>query len=235
MVKQQLPYQGSVQEHINLLHTSQKVLEHLIKDSRIQNAASPTLIHPDLHKRNIYVNPNDPTIITGIIDWQSTTEKQKLNDAKICHQTYDVIMKGLIPKMGPAKLLDPTLFRPFHYCHTTWRDSATALRQELMELSARLSELGMEESCPYSPGEEEITEHAQYYEDFETVQRLKLWLKNSLNTDSDGWVPNEFWDAAKDAHKTAYHEWMETAREAEAQGDELTVEKADRLWPFDSR
>ncbi|XHG05866.1 hypothetical protein AWENTII_009078 [Aspergillus wentii] len=73
MVKQQLPYQGSVQEHINLLHTSQKVLEHLIKDSRIQNAASPTLIHPDLHKRNIYVNPNDPTIITGIIDWQSTS------------------------------------------------------------------------------------------------------------------------------------------------------------------
>ncbi|PIG86651.1 hypothetical protein AARAC_005358 [Aspergillus arachidicola] len=269
MVKdEQLPYRGSVQDHTELMKASQKVLDRLIQDSRIQKAASPTLIHADLHKRNIYVSPDDPTVVTGVIDWQSTSvepaftycnetpdfasppsesplaevdesapddQKKKLNDAKICHQPYDVYMKGLVPKLRQAMLLDPALFRPFLYCHTTWRDSATALRQELMELSARWSDLGMQGSCPYLPDEQQVANHAKLYEDFETVQRLKMWLRGSLGTDSDGWVPNDVWEAAKDAHRAAYNEWIETARNAEAKGDELTVEKADRLWPFDPR
>lgn len=94
-------------------------------------------------------------------------------------------MKGLIPKLRPAKLLDPVLYRPFLYCHTTWRDSATALRHELMELSAKWSNLAMQGTCPYSPGEQEIAQHAQDFEDFESVQKLKMWLKDSLNPDSD--------------------------------------------------
>ncbi|KAB8200234.1 hypothetical protein BDV34DRAFT_217358 [Aspergillus parasiticus] len=232
MVKdEQLPYQGSIQDHTELLETSQKVLDRLIQDPRILEAASPTLIHADLHKRNIYVSPDDPTVVTGVIDWQST--KKEIDDAKICHQTYDVCMKGLVPKLRQAMLLDPALFRPFLYCHTTWRDSA--LRQGLMELSARWSDLGMQGSCPYLPGEQQVANHAKLYEDFETAQRLKMWLRDSLGTDSDGWVPNDVWEVAKDAHRAAYNEWMETVRNAEAKGDELTVEKADRLWPFDSR
>lgn len=143
-------------------------------------------------------------------------------------------MKGLIPKLRPAKLLDPALYRPFLCCHTTRRDSAIALRHKLMELSARWTDLGMQGTCPYSPDEQEIAQHAQDYEDFETVQKLKIWLKDSFN-DSDGRVPNEVWDAAEYAHRAAYDEWIETAREVGANGDGLTVEKADRSWPFDSR
>ncbi|KAE8326939.1 kinase-like domain-containing protein [Aspergillus sergii] len=244
MVKdEQLPYQGSIQDHTELLETRQKVLDRLIQDPRILEAASPTLIHADLHKRNIYVSPDGPTVVTGVIDWQSTNfasrpsesqlaevdesapddQKKKLNDAKICHQTYDVCMKGLVTKLRQAMLLDPALV------------SATALRQELMELSARWSDLGMQGSCPYLPDEQQVAIHAELYEYFGTVQRLKMWLRVSLGTDSDGWVLNDVWEAAKDAHRAAYNEWMETARNAEAKGDELTVKKADRLWPFDSR
>ncbi|KAF7587321.1 hypothetical protein BBP40_007407 [Aspergillus hancockii] len=84
----------------------------------------------------------------------------------------------------------------------------------------------MEGSCPYLPNAQEVTKHAQQYEDFETVQRLKMWLKDSLETDSDGWVPDDAWDVAKDAHKVAYDEWMETAREIKARGDALTAERA---------
>ncbi|PGH14834.1 hypothetical protein AJ80_05760 [Polytolypa hystricis UAMH7299] len=46
------------------------LLESLAKDSRIQAAATPALIHPDYHKRNIYVSRDDPTVITSIVDWQ---------------------------------------------------------------------------------------------------------------------------------------------------------------------
>lgn len=139
-----LSYQGSIDEHIRLLQTSESVLKRLVEDSRIQNATLPTLTHTNLHKRNVYVQPHDRTTIAGIIDWQSTSidpafvyanetpdfaspsdrcqleedkstdpgpeKKKKLNDAKICHKTYEVIMKSLIPKLRPAKLLDPILY-----------------------------------------------------------------------------------------------------------------------------
>ncbi|KAM3452511.1 hypothetical protein MY3296_004535 [Beauveria thailandica] len=167
--------------------------------------------------RNIFVSADDPTIITGLIDWQSTSvepafiyanetpdfatppeepeeempesgqseqqspemRERERKDALICYQTYDVCMKGLIPK--------------------------------------------------------DLKEHAQNYEDFETVQRLKSWLKSALHTDSDGWVSNAQWDAARDAHRAVYDQWIETARESESASEGLTVEKADKLWPFDAR
>ncbi|EDN08148.1 predicted protein [Histoplasma mississippiense (nom. inval.)] len=268
-----LPHQGSVEDHIRLLKISEEMMQRLVEDKRIQDAATPTLLHPDFHMRNIFVSAEEQTLITGIIDWQSTSiepafiyanetpdfaalpeepgedtfksgrseekppgcKERELKDASICYQTYDVCMKGLAPKLRPARLLDPSLFRLFQYCHTTWRDSAAALRQELIELSARWTKLGLQGACPFSPTEKEVKEHARDYEDFETFQKLKLWLKHSLHTNSDGLVPNDKWDAARDAHRAAYDQWMQTARESESRGEGLTVAKADKLWPFDAR
>ncbi|KAM3501017.1 hypothetical protein MY10362_005901 [Beauveria mimosiformis] len=268
-----LPHQGSVEEHVRLINASQQVMRMLVEDTRVQGAAAPTLLHPDFHMRNIFVSADDPTIITGLIDWQSTSvepafiyanetpdfatppeepeeempesgqseqqspemRERERKDALICYQTYDVYMKGLIPKVRDARPLDPSLFRVFQYCHTSWRDSAAALDQELIELSARWTELGLQGACPFSPTEQELKEHAQNYEDFETVQRLKLWLKSALHADSDGWVSNAQWDAARDAHRAVYDQWIETARESESHSEGLTVEKADKLWPFDAR
>lgn len=144
-------------------------------------------------------------------------------------------IKGFVPKLRPARLLDPSLFRLFQYCHTLWRDSATALRQELIGLSTRWTELGLQGSCPYAPGEEDVETHVRDYEDLETVQRLKLWLRNSLHTASDGWIPDDVWDAARDSHRAAYDEWIQTARESEVRREGLTVAKEDKLRPFDAR
>ncbi|KFY14335.1 hypothetical protein V491_06084 [Pseudogymnoascus sp. VKM F-3775] len=248
-------------------------MQSLSADKRIENAAAPTLLHPDFHKRNIYVSAEEPTIITGLIDWQTTSiepaflyanetpdfaalpeppeedllenghikteisrqKERELKDASICYQTYDVVMTALVPKLRPARLLDPTLFRLFHYCHTTWRDSAPALRQELIELSTRWAELGLEGSCPHSPTEAELKQHTRDYEDFEAVQALKLWLRNSLDTNSDGWIPNEEWEAARVAHRAAYDDWIQTAKEAGSRGEGMTVAKAEKMWPFDAR
>jgi hypothetical protein len=44
----------------------------LVQDKRIQDAAVPTLLHADFHMKNIFVSPEDPIVITGLIDWQST-------------------------------------------------------------------------------------------------------------------------------------------------------------------
>lgn len=90
-------------------------------------------------------------------------------------------------------------------------------------------------SCPYLPTEKQLAEHEKLYEDFERIQKLKVWLKRVLDTDSDGWVPTGTWEWSKAVHRDAFNKWMETAREAEERGDdEMTEEKARRMWPFDA-
>ncbi|KAJ5690116.1 hypothetical protein N7462_004508 [Penicillium macrosclerotiorum] len=260
-----LPYQGTVQEHLDLLESSEKVLRRLAQEPHIQQVSMPILIHPDMWKRNIFVSENDPTVITGIIDWQSaaarpaffyvnqipdfaeplnddqqealddpdTPQKIKafLKDMDICAQTYTVVMQKLVTKLDLAMDLDPTLYRPFLYSHTTWAYGLVGLQHDLIELSAEWSNLGLDGQCPYAPSEKEIAIHRENFEDFETVQKLSLSLVNSIVAESDGWVPVERWPVAKQEYAKLYRAWMDAARES----DSLTAEKADRMWPWDMR
>jgi hypothetical protein len=34
-------------------------------------------------------------------------------------------------------------------------------------------------------------------------------------------------------NRAAYDEWIQTAKEAESRGEDMTVAKADKMWPFD--
>ena len=53
-----------------LLDTVQKSMKVIIETDAAKNTSLPTLFHPDFHTRNIFVDSEDPTKITGIIDWQ---------------------------------------------------------------------------------------------------------------------------------------------------------------------
>jgi len=48
-------------------------MQSLVLEPHIRNAAAPTLLHADLHARNIYVSDDDPTKVTCLIDWQSSS------------------------------------------------------------------------------------------------------------------------------------------------------------------
>lgn len=61
----------AVENHLQLLETSKKAFEAVGDADVPKDSRSPMLFHPDLHARNIFVDPNDPTHILGIIDWQS--------------------------------------------------------------------------------------------------------------------------------------------------------------------
>lgn len=65
-------FRGTAEEHLTLLSKAEAVFAAISRDPRVENISSPLLLHPDLHKRNIFVDPGDPTKITAIIDWQST-------------------------------------------------------------------------------------------------------------------------------------------------------------------
>ncbi|KAI9685875.1 MAG: hypothetical protein M1822_004153 [Bathelium mastoideum] len=262
---------GAIQEHLLLLESCEKVIKELIKCQAVQNVAAPMLLHPDLHKRNIFVSIQDPSKITAVIDWQSsgvepifsfanetpdmvvdpsvdmplfqdepetppeTTQSSQANESgkeiSICEQTFEVALKGWVPKLHDARTLDETLLRPIRYCQSSWMDGATALRQELLELSQHWSELGLSAPCPYQPSPEELMKHSREWEDFDSSQRLKLFLVRSINSNTDGWVPPEAWEAAKDANQSLFEEWMKTVSQSD--DADMNEVRGRRLWPFD--
>lgn len=205
-------YEESIEKHIRLLNINREVIDKLIKNSLIQHIAFSILLHADLHKRNIYVLDEDLTLVTGLIDWQSTNvestfiyanetpdfiahldhvllidddretstkkeeivENKKYKNALFCNQIFDVCIKNFVLKLRAVKTLDDTLLKSFRYYHSFWRDSAVAVRQKLIEIFKNWKELGLTGSYPYLSTEEELIEHKKQYEDFETIQKLKL-------------------------------------------------------------
>lgn len=45
----------------------------MVEDKRIEDAVSVALLHLDFNMRNIYVSAKGPKVITGMVDWQSTS------------------------------------------------------------------------------------------------------------------------------------------------------------------
>jgi len=86
--------------------------------------------------------------------------KRKEKAVWICRQTFEVIMKASVPRLFAARATDENILRLFRYCFSSWRDSAAALRQELIELSQRWIGLGLPGVCAYQPASTELAEHA---------------------------------------------------------------------------
>ncbi|GFN14055.1 uncharacterized protein AtWU_03855 [Aspergillus tubingensis] len=61
----------SIEEYSDLLQKMQLILPALSQHPRVQESAASAVWHTDLHLGNIFVCPDDPTTIEGIIDWQS--------------------------------------------------------------------------------------------------------------------------------------------------------------------
>ncbi|MCJ1382441.1 hypothetical protein MMC17_005554 [Xylographa soralifera] len=249
-------FSESVATHIHLLNFGRDVLHKLSEDPRIRETAAPTLCHADLHKRNIFVSDDDPTIITDLIDWQSSSIEPafeyvdetpdfaalspnlSLEDehpdicAELCRRAFDACLQGLVPRLSAARALDDNLLRPFRYCHRTWRDGAVAFRQELIEISSRWKELGLSNSCPYPlPTSNDLVVHQTEFEDFVEARKLKQRLTCLLDTTPDGWVPTQLWEATKSAHKEAFDEIVKAVRDADEES--MSEEKLRKIWPFD--
>jgi hypothetical protein len=245
------------------------VLFDLIEKPQVQHVGKPTLLHADLHKRNIFVSDSEPTKITGIIDWQSTSiepafiyanetpdfatlvdhvpetarneqdqaiQRKRQIDMQLCAEAFEVWMKGYAPIISQARAVDDTILRPFRHCNTSWRDSVTAVRSDLIDLARGWNALGLRGSCPYQPTQDELGIHEKNQEDFESSLSLKAWLMQTLEISLDGWMPVDEWDLILPAYRAAYEQWIDIARQAVASGDAgMSVEKAEKLWPFDQR
>lgn len=220
-------------------------------DPRIQAAATPTLFHPDLHKRNIFVSEDDPSKITGIIDWQSASIELAFwyadevpdfatpddSENNVCARAFDACSRFSTPTLSGPRSMDENIFRPFLYSYRTWKDGAVALRHELIETTQRWSELGFTGSSPYVlPSPSELAEHEKEYKLFVATQELKQDLAGLLNTATDGWAPPDSWEATELAHKEIF-EGMLTAvlTNNNPDDDEPVKDEAvlKSIWPYD--
>ena len=253
-------YHGSVQSHLDLLERGRTVLHSMSADTQLHDAAAPTLFHPDLHKRNIFVSDDDPSIITGIIDWQSSSIKPAFwyadevpdfascspsskstsgnpNNSELCRETFELCTQFLTPKLALPRMIDESMFRPFRYCYRTWKDGAVAFRQELIETSRDWEALGLVGSCPFvSPTPEELAVHRKEYKYFEAAQILKRDLSSLLDCASDGWVPPEIWEEAKVQNKAMFDGMLQAVltNEDPDEDEPIRDEKDLRdIWPFD--
>ena len=253
-------YHGSVEAHLRLLESGRTVIKSMSEDLRIRDAATPTLFHPDLHKRNIFISDDDPTVITGIIDWQSSSiepafwyadevpdfatpiahpspENPLEPNSERCAKAFEVCTRFLVPKLASPSLMDEALFRPFRCCYRTWRDGAVAFRHDLIKTSERWKELGLAGFSPYPlPTPEEVAVHQKEYKYFEAAHDLRNNLASLLKTASDGWAPLEDWEATELTHRELFEGMLQAVLSNKNPDDDEPIKDERNLreiWPFD--
>lgn len=84
-------YQPSASKKLSALNNYLKVAPYVLPENRATHAS--VLWHGDLHLQNIFVDPEDPTRILGIIDWQSVS---------ICPLFTQVARPGFLDYNGPV-------------------------------------------------------------------------------------------------------------------------------------
>lgn len=239
------------------------MLKEMVRNPQIHNAASPIMFHPDLHKRNIFVSEEDPTIVSAIIDWQSTSIEPAFWHAdatpdfaqpdsdhsgedgiepksEACAKAYDVCIQLLAPKLSAARLIEEAYFRPFRYCYRTWEDGAVAFREELIQTAQLWEKLGFEGQCPFPlpVPSDQLAVHQKEYKLLEAAQQLRHSMSSLLNTASDGWVPLEAWEGTESAHREMFEGMLQEVLENEQSDDDEPIrDEVDlrEIWPFDQK
>ncbi|GAB7354927.1 hypothetical protein MBLNU459_g5551t2 [Dothideomycetes sp. NU459] len=252
------PFQGSTAEHRELLQTAQDLLQTLAANGpSIRENATPTLLHPDLHMSNIFVDPSDPTKITGIIDWQSTSiepafssflpvlhfaippqyipdYEEREAEGKVTARQYwdtalDVCTQGN-DRLAPRREIDDDILRPYHYCHRTWKDGLPAAARELNVLLDRWQALGLPGDPPCDAiARDRLRSFEKDFESYTDAAKLKAGLEKTLEAE-DGWVPRERWEQTQDLHKFAFEQMMAVTQEPDS---DMAPDHMKAIWPYD--
>ena len=217
-----------------------KALNTIGETTAFQDPLSPLLFHPDLHARNIFIDPDDPTQTLSIIDWQSATVEPALVHAQetpdfleepSLDRTLDAdvpcdvreaqdhalrfrqtwaIMLFLCPKLGKAATLNPALCRYFDGVSSGHSDDATSLRSLLMGMSRGWHDFGSPGDCPYQPSQVDAESLSVEMDEFKSTQRLQAYLSRLLRCGSNGWAEEEKWDEVLPLYRKQYAEFMST-------------------------
>ncbi|KAI1963503.1 hypothetical protein LOZ58_002337 [Ophidiomyces ophidiicola] len=242
------PYQGTVDRHLELLKLGRAVIPELAWHPDIKSNSAPTLFHPDLHKRNIFISKDDPTKITGIIDWQCTSVEpafyyaddspdfakappegtSESADESLCSQAYEIGCTLLAPRLGGARKIDETLLRPFRYCHRTWRHGFVPFTHELLQLRDSWQKLGFEKNCPIPAlGPDEMSFYKEQLYTYNSMLELRQDMVEILGVEGDGWTSEARWEGVRQTYQYFYDNIMANLE------DDKQREEVISMWPFD--
>jgi hypothetical protein len=240
-------FHGSIQAHFDLLQIGRSVLQSIADDPRIKDAASPTLFHHDLNTRNIFVLENDPTVITAIIDWQSCSIQPAFwyaddkpdfishPDTDVFEKAYKVSTDYHLPKLTLPKSMEPSLFRPFHYCHKTWKNGIAGFQWVLIETAHLWKQLGLTGPCPYRlPGADELSAHSTDHELYQESLKLRDAVARYLEIEDDGWVAPEEWEEKRQSQVELFYELTKDIGVLKQYDLKHIKSEADlrQFWPF---
>ncbi|KAI1925858.1 hypothetical protein LOZ65_002669 [Ophidiomyces ophidiicola] len=242
------PYQGTVDRHLELLKLGRAVIPELAWHPDIKSNSAPTLFHPDLHKRNIFISKDDPTKITGTIDWQCTSVEpafyyaddspdfakappegtSEFADESLCSQAYEIGCTLLAPRLGGARKIDETLLRPFRYCHRTWRDGFVPFTHELLQLRDSWQKLGFEKNCPIPAlGPDEMSFYKEQLYTYNSMLELRQDMVETLGVEGNGWTSEARWEGVRQTYQYFYDNIMANLE------DDKQREEVISMWPFD--
>lgn len=240
---------------MRLLESSRKILEVIGDSAALREYCSPLLLHPDLHARNIFVDPNNPTEILGVIDWQSAAiepafvhaaetpdfaEEPLLDrtlDADVLHGSHELqeharrckktwtVMISLCPKLGKASTLNTTLCRYLANISLGCSNEPILLRSLLTDVSNEWSDLELPGTCAYQPSQEEVKSLSVELDHSESTQRLQAFLSRLLGCETDGWVEKGRWDDVFPIYREQYAEFVNACIESREQDE--TVQDAE--------
>ena len=214
-------------------------LQTIIDIDTVQAASKPTLFHPDFHTRNIFVALDDPTQVTGIIDWQSTAiepafvhaaetpdfaEELALDKTLDANRSVDLaeaeseaqrctqtwtVLTYVCPKLGKALSLHPLLCRYLATANSGWLDDAVSLRSLLADLERRWEDLGLPGESLYRPSQSDAETLSLELDELQSTQRLKVYLARLLRCEMDGWVEADRWEGVLTMYRAEYERFIE--------------------------
>ncbi|PYH31972.1 uncharacterized protein BO87DRAFT_408569 [Aspergillus neoniger CBS 115656] len=234
----------SIEEYSDLLQKMQLILPALSQHPRVQESATSTVWHTDLHLGNIFVCPDDPTTIEGIIDWQSAEAAPLLIQARF--PEFLRPPKGYRSGTNVPKLPDNFDELGPDEKETAEKEHTLAIQSKYYEISCRahnkpiFNAMALDRclwesfthcqlpsnGSPFQFNEEQLKRHdeqVQFYED-----SLSLWdlVKEQLGTDNSGWIHSEDWVSVNKMNKYLYNMFIDTMSE------EISAEEATKRWPF---
>nr|POE77970.1 altered inheritance of mitochondria protein 9, mitochondrial [Quercus suber] len=228
----------SVDRHLRLLDTNLSTREALAETEAVRISAKPTLFHPDFDTRNIFVAADDPTQITGIIDWQSAAIEpafvhaaetpdfaeevafDKILDASRDSEMDDMkddaqrcaqtwaVLTYLCPKLGQAATLDPFLSRYLATPASGWLDDVVSLASLLTDLNTKLADFGLPDDNMYQPSQEDAETLRVKLDELHGTQRLRMYLARLLRCETDGWVATSKWEEVLPVYPSEYKDFV---------------------------
>ncbi|KAJ8127022.1 hypothetical protein O1611_g6615 [Lasiodiplodia mahajangana] len=172
----------------------------------------------------------DPNYDYAVEHYTGTSAKYKklLEEVKILgYRLWVAALYGRQREPNAARSLSESLLVPFNFCHLSWEHGIAVLRQELIAVGKKWTELQLPGTPPYQPSAQELAIHAEQWEDYKITFELREQLKRELDIDVNGWVHTDNYEAAQEAMKMAWETWLQHCRNKTWNDD-----KAKFLWPY---